>query len=74
MTQNERVRRHLESFGAITTYEAFQDYGITRLPARIWDLRHKYQLLIGGTRKTAKNRFDEPVWYMVYTMEKEKEE
>ena len=71
MTQNERVKRHLETFGSITSLEAFTDYGITRLSARMWDLKHKDGLSIGGSRKTARNRFNEPVWYMVYKLEKE---
>lgn len=39
MTQNERILRHLNTYGSITTYEAFSEYGITRLASRICDLR-----------------------------------
>lgn len=37
--QNARVLRHLQKFGSITSLQAFQLYGITRLSGRIYDLR-----------------------------------
>ena len=37
--QNARVLRHLKKFGSITSMQAFQLYGITRLSGRIFDLR-----------------------------------
>lgn len=67
MTQNERVLRHLKTFGKITTLEAFQDYGITRLSARIWDLRHM-GLTITSEMGHAKNRFGEPTNYAIYKL------
>lgn len=39
MTQIERVIKHLKEYGSITPLEAIREYGITRLGARIWDLR-----------------------------------
>ena len=71
MTQNERIKRHLEIYGAITSIEAFREYGITRLSARIWDLRHKHGLCIESTTKTAENRFGEPTHYDEYTLRRE---
>lgn len=71
MTQNERIKRHIETFGSITSYEAFREYGITRLSARIYDLRRDFGLNITSERKTTKNRFDEPVSYAVYKLDKE---
>lgn len=38
MTQNQKIIRHLARRG-ITTAEAFSRYGITRLAARIAELR-----------------------------------
>lgn len=72
LSQNERVKRHLETFGKITSIEAFREYGITRLSARIWDLRHKYGLVIESVTKCAKNRFGEPTHYDEYTLRREK--
>lgn len=40
MTQCEQVLRHMREHGSISTIEAFFDYGITRLSARIWELRN----------------------------------
>lgn len=36
-----KVLNHIQSHGKITTYEAFADYQITRLPSRINDLRNR---------------------------------
>lgn len=41
MTQCEIVLKHMREHGSISTIEAFFDHGITRLSARIWDLRHQ---------------------------------
>ena len=38
-TQKEIVLRHMKNFGCITSLEAFHSYKITRLAARIDDLR-----------------------------------
>ena len=40
MTQNERVLKHMRKYGAITTKQAYDLYGITRLGARIYELRN----------------------------------
>lgn len=39
MTQSEIVLEHMRKHGSISSIEAFFDYGITRLSARIWELR-----------------------------------
>ena len=39
MTQKEMVLNHIKKNGKITTMDAF-GLGITRLSARIWDLKH----------------------------------
>jgi len=39
LSQNEKVKNHLEKFKSITTFQAFMKYKITRLSARIFDLR-----------------------------------
>ena len=67
MTQNEKVLRHIETFGKITTMEAFTEYGITRLSARIWDLRHEGHA-ITAKNKTSLNRFGEKVTFAEYRL------
>lgn len=39
-TQKQQVLDYIKQFGSITPLEAFADLGITRLAARISDLRH----------------------------------
>ena len=40
-TQRELVLNHLQQHGSITSMEAFQLFGVTRLSAIIYELRHK---------------------------------
>lgn len=68
MTQCERILRHLEDYGQITTMDAFIDYGITRLSGRIFELRKKgYD--ISSTTTTGKNKYGELVWFSTYRLE-----
>ena len=41
MTQADQVLQYMKDNGKITTMDAFEKLGITRLSARIWDLRKK---------------------------------
>jgi len=41
MTQEQMVLKHIERYGKITSMKAFEKYGITRLAARIHNLREK---------------------------------
>lgn len=65
MTQNEIVRAHLELNGTISTWDAFELYGITRLSARIADLKEQG---VEFTRKwvTKRNRYGDLVSYLEY--------
>jgi len=38
-TQNDLVLEYLQKFGHITSLQAFEDLGVTRISARIYDLR-----------------------------------
>lgn len=40
-SQTEAVLAHLKEYGSITSYEAFEEYGATRLSAIIYLLRHR---------------------------------
>ena len=66
VTQNDRILRHLQDFGSITPMEAISDYGITRLGARIWDLKDR-GYLIQTDMIRARNRYGEPTHYAKYT-------
>ena len=52
MTQNEVILNHLKNYGGLTSLEAIRLYQITRLAARISDLRKKgYNILSETIRK-----------------------
>lgn len=73
MTQAQRVKRHLEDFGTITSLEAMREYGISYLPARIYDLRMDgltiYSRIVSGV-----NRYKEKVSWNEYSLTPFKEE
>jgi len=66
MTQKERVLRHIDDYGSITSMEAFNEYGITRLAARVSELRRD-GIQIDSVRETVKNRYGEAVSYARYS-------
>lgn len=67
MTQCEKVLRHIRDYGSITTMDAFLEYGITRLPSRIFDLRSEGHE-IEGKYETGLNRYGEKVTYCRYRL------
>ena len=60
-----RILEHFKKYGTLTSMEAFERYGITRLAARISELRVKgYDIrtvMVDGV-----NRYDEPVRFANY--------
>lgn len=68
MTQCERILRHLQDYGQITTMEAFNEYGITRLSGRIYDLKADgYK--ISSTITSGKNRYGDTTHFTTYRLE-----
>ena len=67
MTQKERVLKYIQDFGSITTWQAIQDLGVTRLSAKIFDLKKDGYMFITDTIST-KNRYGEPVHYAKYRL------
>lgn len=74
-TQWARVIHYLQAFGSISPLEAFRDLGITKLATRISEMT-ELGFEFGKQREDAKNRYNENVTYMRYTLisipEKEK--
>ena len=70
LTQCERILRHLNDFGTITSREAMMEYGIYRLASRISDLK-KQGYIFDITFESGKNRYDETTHYAVYRLVKE---
>ena len=67
MTQCDRIIRHLQDYGSITSLEAMKEYGIMRLASRINDLKRRGYKIISITEKS-KNRYGEPTKYSVYML------
>lgn len=69
MTQTEMVLWHLQDYGSITSWEAIEEYGATRLSAIIYNLR-KAGYPITMKLKPTKNRYGETIHYGKYTLVK----
>lgn len=72
MTQNDMVLHYMKKTGGISSKEAFEQLGITRLSARIFELKQS-GVKIGKKACKARNRFNAPVFYDWYYIEKEGE-
>jgi hypothetical protein len=58
-------------FGSITTWEAIKEFGITRISARIFELR-KRGYFIDNEWEYTTNRYGDKIKYVRYTLNKEK--
>ena len=67
-TQTSAILEHLKQYGNITSIEAFERYGATRLSAIVYRLRRDYGLTINTRMETGKNRYGETVQYGVYEL------
>ena len=66
-TQKQLIEKHLLEKGKITSWEAFEIYGVTRLSHIIYILRKKYDIINVSTTK--KNRYGHYCTYSTYTLE-----
>lgn len=65
--QCDRILQYIKDFGSITTWQAYQDLGVTRLASRIWDLKQLgYELK--KTRINTKNRYGDNTHYDEYRL------
>lgn len=67
-TQKEIVLRHLENIGSLTSKEAIDRYGITRLAGVIWELKNKGHN-ITSKMVSVPNRYGEVCYVAEYTLE-----
>ena len=67
MTQVQRVKDFMEKNGSISSLEAINDLGVTRLAACIYKLK---RMGIDVTKETAKsvNRFGDKVYFARYKL------
>ena len=68
VSQEKLIADHLMKYGSISTWEAIQLYGCTRLPARISDLRKKGWQITSELAQS-KNRLGHNSNFAVYRME-----
>lgn len=66
ITNKDRVLQYIIDFGSISSLEAFNDLGNTRLSASIWLLRHEDEIEIDSITETKKNRYGVSVSYSRY--------
>lgn len=73
ITKIDRVLRYLETHRGITSMQAFQNYGVTRLAAIIYDLRHHRHLNIETVNTTGHDKYGTPISYATYVLHKDEE-
>lgn len=67
ISQEQMILNHLEDFKSITTWEAYKDYGITRLSDRIFTLRKIYD--ITDEWEYGVNRYGKKIRWKKYILE-----
>ena len=72
MTKTEKIRNHLENIGHITSLEAIEEYGATRLSAIIYNLRRR-GLDIRTETIEFTDRFGSKATYAKYILEEKHE-
>lgn len=70
MTQCEKILRHMEDYGSISSLEAVNEYGIMRLASRISDLK-RMGIPIHKETVKGKNRYGEATSYARYSLQKD---
>ena len=68
-TQCDRLLSYLETHPGITPMGAWNELGIYRLGARVWDLKHKRGYNITKRLVTVQNRFGEDCKVAQYRLE-----
>ena len=67
MTQTSEIKKYLLTHkNGLTSMEAFQKFGATRLSAIIYQLRYKHGMDIVSETKIVKNRYGKPTYVSVY--------
>ena len=64
-TQKELILQYIADFGYITSFQAYQDLGITQLGTRIKELKERGYEFKTVPQK-AKNRYGQPIKFVRY--------
>lgn len=67
MKQEQRVLEYLKTHSGITSLDAFREFGITRLSARIWNLRREGHEIV-TQRIQVVNRYGEKITTALYIL------
>ena len=67
LTQCEKILRHLEDYGEITSLTAMKEYGIMRLASRITDLKKQGYSIVSKT-ESGENSYGETTHWKVYRL------
>ena len=62
MSQKDKILDHLKRFGNISTWQAIQDYHVTRLGAHICQLKKEGYSIMPARETDGKN------WWVRYTL------
>ena len=65
-TKTRMIYYHLKKHGSITSMEAIEKYGATRLSAIIWELRHREFMDIESVDRFCFDRYGNPCNYVEY--------
>lgn len=66
-TQCDKIIKFIKDFGYITSWQAYQELGVTQLGARIFQLKQRgYEFT--KTRVKTKNRYGEPTHFDEYRL------
>lgn len=65
MTQHDLILAHMDTYGSISPFEAFTEYGITKLATRISELK-RLGYNFTSVMVEQENRFGQPVRFMRY--------
>lgn len=71
MNKTSRVLQYLKENGSITSWEAIQEFGATRLSAIIFNLRHKYNLNIISERIEFTDRYGYKSSFVKYILKED---
>lgn len=72
-TQNDLVLKYLNEHGSITTYESYSKLFVTRLSARIYNLKHKYQVDFEEEWIHSRNIYGQPIRYKKYILKRKED-
>ena len=72
VTQRDRVLKYIQDFGSISSFQAYQDLGVTQLATRIFELKERGYHFKKTTIQT-KNRYGDATHYVEYRLAEETE-